>query len=297
MIIIKIKGGLGNQFFQYAFGRAASIRLNTELAFDLSNKNIYEIKKNIAREYKLDKFNIQARVANSTEIAAIKTPLLLIIKKTWRKLTFYNYDTFDKNFLNIKNNTYLEGFWWQNEKYFIGSNDLIKQELTLKEHLSPYGHSIKDRLEKFKQSGNKLILIHVRRGDYINDPKTLKHHGVLGLTYYQKAILTLKAKLLDQHLKYILVSDDIEWTKENIGKSLPPDQWEILSNPTSLPDYEEMMLMTLCDHFIIANSSFSWWAAWLGEKPESIIIAPSRWTNQSEFPNSPVPERWNIIKN
>jgi hypothetical protein len=145
-----------------------------------------------------------------------------------------------------------------------------------------------------KSEGFELVLVHVRRGDYVSDSKTNKHHGVLNPLYYQKAILTLKSKCLDKKIKYLLASDDMDWAKENVGNLLPQENIEFLSSST-LPDYEEMMLMKECDHFIIANSSFSWWAAWLGEKDSSIIIAPSKWTRRSEFPNSPVPSRWSVI--
>lgn len=295
MIIIKSKGGLGNQFFQYAFGRSLSSRLNTELGLDIDSPNRFGLKRDIAREYKLDNFNIKARKATPQEIAKVKKPWKIFYAKLIRKITNYNYHTFRPRLLNVRDNTYFEGLWFQTEKYFKNIEMDIFHELSLKDEFKGHALEAQHNIERIKSEGKQAVIIHVRRGDYITDPQTQKHHGVCGIEYYQKAISLMNEKLAGEKLVFFLVSDDIDWVKENIVPLLGAKEIFVLSHP-EIKDYEEIILMSHCQHFIIANSSFSWWGAWLGEKrngdKKSIIIAPHQWTKNSSFPDSPVPERW-----
>ena len=120
--------------------------------------------------------------------------------------------------------------------------------------------------------------MHVRRGDYANDPNTNKYWGTCGIEYYLEALKYITSKAGNNSMYIFIFSDDIEWVKENM-----PLQYAatFVSSP-EIKDYEELILMSQCDHHIIANSSFSWWGAWLDPKSDKIVIAPKRWTIKDE---------------
>lgn len=120
--------------------------------------------------------------------------------------------------------------------------------------------------------------IHVRRGDYINNPETFKLHGVCGLDYYHAAIEYI-TKRTNTPVFYIF-SDDISWAEENIKSK---NQMIFVKETPHGKDYFEMYLMSVCKHNIIANSSFSWWGAWLNKSPEKIVIAPKKWMNETSI--------------
>lgn len=284
MIIIKTKGGLGNQMFQYAFGRALSLKLNTQLKLDtLQETNTKGIKKDIERPYSLNRFNIKAELTSQEETKKLRKPFKLYLSKLYRKLTHYNYYTFDQSFLEQKDDSYFEGFWWQSEKYFRDIRTHLLEDFTL---VNPLGTEASKIAESIKQS-ESAVSLHVRRGDYVHDATTLSHHGLATLEYYKKAIEIINEKV--SHAVFFIFSDDIEWVKENLA--LPPLSFFV--SDKNLPDYEELILMSLCKHFIIANSSFSWWGAWLCQNPEKLVIAPKKWiADPSVDTNDIYPPSW-----
>jgi hypothetical protein len=266
MIIINLKGGLGNQMFQYAFGRSLTLRHHTRLALDITKSSIKGLKKDIDRPFLLDHFNIQADIATDEEVRKTRQPLYLYLSKMWRKLTHYNYFKFDPSFLSIKTG-YIEGFWWQSEKYFSGIRDILLKEFTLKNGLEAEAEKI---AEKIRLSENSVSL-HVRRGDFVHDPSTLAHHGLMDIMYYKEAVRIISEKTNSP--AFYIFSDDIEWAKEHLSFLSP----SIFVSGNTLSSPEELTLMSLCRHHIIANSSFSWWGAWLGTASDKIVIAPKRW--------------------
>jgi len=273
MIITKLIGGLGNQMFQYAAGRQTAIANNTELKLDITG---YDRQIGITpRKYMLDIFNIHASIATKQEIKLfnnhskhrIQRNLHLIMLSLLRRHHIRQKTSgFARKFLTIPDNSYLDGYWGS-EKYFSDIDDIIRKEFTLKNKPD------KTNSELIRHIKNcNSISIHVRHSDYVTDQKTHDFHGVCELSYYIKAISLITKKIADAH--YFIFSDDQKWCKANLRLEYPT---VYVSHNLGKKDYEDMRLMSNCKHCIIANSSFSWWGAWLNKNPNKIIIAPNRW--------------------
>lgn len=258
MIIVRLKGGLGNQMFQYALGRVLSIKNNTELLLDL---NYFKNKNFTPREYNLGVFNIKARILQENKIPFLIKYFLPILKKiTW------------------SGNIYLDGYF-QSEKYFKEYTDIIRQDFTLKE-VSIKSESL---IKEIKNSNS--VCMHIRRGDYVGN--TL--HPVQDLAYYQNGIKELEKKTnID---KIYVFSDDIVWCKENLKSDR--ELFFVNREELNISDSEELSIMTNCKYFIVANSSFSWWGAWLSTREEKIVICPKKWfNNESINTNDLIPKEW-----
>jgi hypothetical protein len=272
MIVVQLIGGLGNQMFQYALGRSLADKHKTSLELDLSWFDDIE-NDSTKRRYELDCYPIKAQLTDArnlklTEPGKDKADGLFINKllgKTPLNLYIEAGPSFHADILNLSNNVYLKGYW-QNEKYFEGIRQHLLKEFTPKE-LSSYTKNtvkkIRDRLS---------VSLHVRRGDYVNNPLTNKFHGLTAVKYYVNALEHIDAKCDDPQL--FVFSDDIKWCQDN----LPFAQKAIFVNGNP-PDRscEDMYLMRQCKHNIIANSSFSWWGAWLNENKDKMVVAPKIW--------------------
>jgi hypothetical protein len=265
MIGVKIYGGLGNQMFQYAIGRALSLKHNTKLLLDITN-----IDKHGRRKFELCSFNIKANIFKDK----LKFRYLSEIDE---KISDY------KRLDDIPNNTYLTGYW-QSEKWFKHIREQLIKDFTIIDN-----ESIEfSRLSRQINESNS-VSIHVRRGDYAKNIKTRLLHGLCQTEYYISAMELISEKM--NNFSLFIFSDDIEWVKKN----LPFDNCNktfITPSRTKRP-YEDLILMSLCKHNIIANSTFSWWAGWLNMNKNKIVIAPKRWYRLSK--SSPVPSRWETI--
>jgi Glycosyl transferase family 11 len=258
MQIIKIKGGLGNQMFQYAYGRNLEIA-GKKIIFDTSFFNGVRAKTDAKREFTLTAYNLKTDAEFSPRAHHLRDFLV----KLKRKIGLGTEEYF------------------QSEKYFIGISGELKGEFTLKNDLSPSARNI---LEQIVASNS--VSVHVRRGDYVSDEKTKNYHGVCGLEYYIKAMRLIKEKVAKP--VFFVFSDDIGWAKENFVS----DAFVFVS-AAGIKDYEEMFLMSNCRHNIIANSSFSWWGAWLNNNPDKIVVAPEKWFNDKKANNNDiVPAGW-----
>ena len=281
MIIANLRGGLGNQLFQYAFARRMSIVNNDDLKLDIYSGYTND---KFKRKYSLNNLNIKEELATHKEIKKIKYPYG-IFSKIKRFINFkilkrYNVE-FKKENLNLKGNLYLDGYW-QSEKYFFDTRNTLLKELTLKNSFSGVAKDI----EKQEIECNSVSL-HIRRADYILNKQVNNDFGVCDLDYYYKAIKIIKNKVNNPH--FFIFSDDINWAKDN----LKIDDPIIFVSRANLQDYEELMLMTKCKHNIIANSSFSWWGAWLNNNPNKIVIAPKQWFKNLKINTKDiVPETW-----
>ncbi len=178
-------------------------------------------------------------------------------------------------------NLYLDGYW-QCEKYFLHNQDIIHQEFQVTTPQSDVNKKWADII-----ANTNSVCIHVMRGDYVTDPGANQVHGTRGSDYYNNAITYLLDKV-DSPVFFVF-SDDLEWTKENI--SIPSEVHYMDQNGPD-EDYEDLRLMMSCKHFIIANSSFSWWGAWLGNFEDKIIIAPKKWFNEPNVKDDIVPDSW-----
>lgn len=288
MIIIKLSGGLGNQMFQYAFGRAFSVKNSIEFKLDISG-----YPKQTLRQYKLNNFNIIENLATEEDLKKIKNPygILSKIKRViWdQKILRQFHVGYEPELFKKQDETYFDGFF-QNERYFIDIQEIIRKEFTLK---YPMGESAKKSLELIQQSPTP-ISFHVRRGDYVLDEKTKKYHGGCSEEYYANALKLIKEGV-ENNISVFVFSDDIEWVKKNIKINA---RTFYVSNDT-IQDFEEIMLMSKCHHHIIANSSFSWWGAWLNNRSDKKVIAPKVWLARSKDKehNNVVPNHWIRIPN
>ena len=292
MVIVKLMGGLGNQMFQYAAARRLAHFNNTNLKIDLSwFDNICKV--DSSREYALDEFEIQENFASREEIEAltVKTQGFverLIIKAIGRKLGTApsyireKYFHFDPDILYLDDGVYLDGYW-QSEKYFKDIETIIRQEFTIKSEMNAKSLAIKKHIKS-----TNSVSLHIRRGDYISNPHTNKFHGSCNVKYYFRCIENLTLRL--KHPHFFIFGDDPEWTRANL--KLPYPTTFVDHNPPE-KGYEDLKLMSRCKYHIIANSSFSWWGAWLNPDPDKIVITPDRWFNKEDVDTTDLlPENW-----
>jgi len=282
MIIIKLNGGLGNQLFQYSLGRKLSLKNNDVFKLDLS-----DFTADNPRSYSLGEFNIIENFASDEDINKIKKSgvwkLIDKLKPYCKRsaIKYQGYD-FDPNILKLSGNFYLDGYW-QSEKYFQDIENIIRKEITLKESLSS---KYTELIDKIKNSDS--VSVHIRRGDYITNKKFSKVYNLLDEKYYQKSVKFITEKISYPH--FFIFSDDINWVKRNIDIPYPKT---FVSGENEIKNYEELILMSLCKHNIIANSSFSWWGAWLNKNANKIVISPDKWFND-KIGNAKdlIPENW-----
>lgn len=284
MIIVRLTGGLCNQMFQYAVARRVSQFNNAILKFDLSE---YE-KKNQIRTYRLKYFNILENIAIKEEIEKLigsnnksTKKILNIISKRNKNHIKEKHFHFDKDILKLHDNIYFDGYW-QSEKYFIDIEKTIRQEYVLK---SQFNKKLikKDEYEKIGNCNS--ISIHVRRGDYDYHTTINNVFGLCSLDYYRKAISRVVEDINNPN--FFIFSDDITWTKENLKIDYPTVFIE------NNKDYEDLVLMSRCKANIIANSSFSWWGAWLNQNKRKIVIAPKNWfRDKSKNTKDLLPKTW-----
>lgn len=289
MIIVCLKGGLGNQMFQYAAGRRLAYLHNVPLKLDLSwfDDNLSGV---TPRSYALGHFSIHAEPATDQEISQLYEPqpdrirhLLNFINPCYRKThireqNFY----FDPAILQLPDNIFLDGYW-QSEKYFRHIAPVIRDEFTVRSE--PVG---RNRELMSTINGCNAISIHFRRGDYVTDAKNVTRYGEYSNDYYMRAVELVTLRVDRPH--FFVFSDDPAWVREHLTISHTMTQVDH-NGPGKA--YEDLRLMSLCRHHIIANSSFSWWGAWLNPRPDKVVIAPSRWFNDIAFDTSDlIPASW-----
>jgi len=292
MIIVKLIGGLGNQMFQYAFGRKLALTHQTDLKLDIEELSSKIEKDDFTlRNFDLSVFNIQAEIASLAEIkrfqVAKTTKLLhlLSLNSPIRPRNFYlrePHHHFFANALIAPINTYANGYW-QTEKYFSSIRKELLDDFKPKQELSEVSKKIATKI-----IDSNSVSIHVRRGDYVSNAVNFKVHGLCEADYYLRAIDCIAEKVKDPYL--FVFSDEPSWFKENIKSNFPVVFVEHNQVENS---YEDMILMSMCQHNIIANSSFSWWAAWLNQNENKIVIAPKKWMNDSpKNTKDVIPETW-----
>ncbi len=272
MIFLKITGGLGNQMFQYATAYALAKKNKTNIGIDLSEINKKEGKENFTyRDFQLNSiFNI----SNYQLIPTHRYSFIInhsFFNKIKRKLIGGTYFleknlTYQKDINLCKKNSYIEGYF-QSEKYFIEFENEIRNQFNFKGKFN-----LKTNVLAVKIKQSPSLAIHIRRGDYINNKIINQTHGTCNLHYYKKALSLFDLK--KHHLYFF--SDDINWVKNNFN-------FIDLNNATFVDwnkgdnSWQDMYLMSLCENFIIANSSFSWWGAWLSVNKNKKVIAPKKW--------------------
>tara|TARA_Y100000034_G_scaffold20722_2_gene23731 strand:- start:3825 stop:4736 length:912 start_codon:yes stop_codon:yes gene_type:complete len=288
MVIVRLKGGVGNQMFLYAIGRHLSIRNKTPLKLDLTY-----LKLNKQRNYELKYFNINAKVIpllfGSTIPSRIFFKTFKILSKILKKRSLYprqkNY-YFDKEILDMK--VFILDDYWTSENYFKDISETIKKEFTLKDNLNKENEFMLKKI-----IGSNSICIHLRRGDVTPGSKRAKKVGkAFSLDYYKNSIKLIEKKVKNPY--FFVFSDGIEWAKKNF-KINSPTVYVDINGPDE--GSKDLNLMKHCKHFIIA-STFSWWAAWLSENKDKIILASKVWFNpleKNEIPKN-TKKKWPYIR-
>jgi hypothetical protein len=284
MICVQLNGGLGNQLFQYSMGLALSYEFNTGLLFDVNSLNNYNPKYTL-RNFELNFFNNCGEIASLADMKLIRLSKYFKLAKYITGWCYINekntsYIEFSNKSLN---NIYLSGYW-QSEKYFRNIYDTIFTKITTINDDSLIDASLICELVK-----NSSVSIHVRRGDYVSLKSASSFHGVLGYNYYENAVNLIKSYIIAP--KFFIFSDDIEWCKEN----LHIDGSVVFIDNSNLPSYVDLILMSHCYNSIIANSSFSWWGAWLGDRrnySNRIVICPKKWYLEQLTEIDKIPKKW-----
>lgn len=292
MIVVKLIGGLGNQMFQYAFGRNLARIKQTEMKLDITGFETYKL-----HTYSLRHFNIKESLATKAEISQL-TKHAAKKGKIWCLRNYLFSDAsifvkekrsmefkFDSTIMTIGDTAYLNGYW-QNEKYFQDIEEVIGKEFVVRDAM---GDEDKAMAQSIAQTNS--VSVHIRRGDYVASAKTNAVHGTCDINYYQRATKLISEKIIDPH--FFVFSDDHEWVKKNIIFDFPTTY---VAHNIADKNYQDLRLMSMCHHNIIANSSFSWWGAWLNVNSNKIIVAPKKWLNDSTRDASDItPKTWNRI--
>ncbi len=254
---IAIKGGLGNQMFQYAFARVQSLKHNASLVLDTS---WYNGNRTYNYPYALDKFNIIHNEAISTH---------------WEKRIEKRVD-YDSSLLRpLVNGSVSYSGYFQDADYFRNYRDVLLEEFTLKN----------DPLHESMLQGRTSVFVHVRRGERTGGVAKQKH-GLASKAFYLRGMQMMREWFKDP--QFICVTDDREWVENNMD-----GEFEFILDSSNFTDYTTMCLMSKCDHAIIPNSCFSWWGAWLIPNMKKTIIAASRWSVDSKYTNCDIcPKEW-----
>lgn len=290
-VIARIEGGLGNQLFQYAAARSLADRLNCDLALDLRG-----LDENGDRPFQLNLYKIRAHIASNQELENLPKPR----STRWGRIrssfsqsmpAIYSYPifwprnfSFDSRFEKITHPVFLVGYW-QSEKYFLWNRHCLLNDFQLYTPLpetAPFLQNIRS---------TESVALHIRRGDYVTNTAAANFHGVCDLSYYQHAVKSLRSQLED--IQIFVFSDDLDWAKTNLKLTVPLHYVDI---NTSDKGHLDLELMRQCRHHIIANSTFSWWGAWLCTSKDQVVYAPARWFKNSKTDTSDIiPTRWNRL--
>jgi len=291
MIIVKLMGGLGNQLFQYAAARRLSIHHDTTLKLDISFFTRHK-----SRSYGLNHLCIREEFATTEEISALKCfPLegsrkrsymskpLRALQRAFRRSVFYErkLKPYDPNILKTPPNVYLDGYW-QSEKYFSDIEGVIRREFRFRNEPDDINRNLVKEI-----LNNESVSVHVRRGDYLSDPKN-RIFATCDQAYYYRCVAMIAKRVVNPH--FYIFSDDSNWARENLH--LDYAATFVIYNDAAKA-HEDLRLMSMCKHHIIANSSFSWWAAWLSVREKKLVFAPKQWFNDPSFDTRDlIPNDW-----
>lgn len=290
-IVVRLDGGLGNQLFQYAAGRAAASSSGRELWLD--TRAIAA--RGAGRAYGLGAFALEPRFVGPIERLAIRAAtgerLPEVVRglvgrcsgRRWR-LVREGRDTGREGAIPAAGNLVLEGHW-QSSRWFADAADVVAADTRFRTPPPPALQPLLGRI-----AASESVAVHVRRGDYVSSPEAARVHGVLPIDHYTRAAEMVARSVADP--SFFLFSDDPEWTAHHLRL---PGATTVVRHSVALPDHEDLRLMSLCRHAIIANSTFSWWGAWLGRRPGQVVVAPRRWFRSRETPTGLVPPEWLLV--
>ena len=293
MIIARPVGGLANQMSVYAAARALAEHHDVPLKLDLSG-----LADDKLRVFELDKLNISAELATPHEISHVSrqsnSRLVNKLKKKLRKKLGWHFGIykeqsliFDDGFFDLPDSMYIWGNF-MSVRYYEPIKEILSREFQVSSPLSAATKEWQDRMQPCE-----AVSLHIRRGDYANNPSTRAHHGLLGLDYYRKAIETISDKVGSP--EFFIFSDDLQWVRENLRSDLP---MHFVDANDSKNGYQDYHLMLSCSHYIIANSGFSRWPAYLNDKVGKIVCLPEIWLQKEQIKDDDVaPADWIRIAN
>ena len=278
MGIVKLQGGLGNQMFQYAAGRSLSLRLGTPLKLDRSRMD-HPVPGSTPWRYALGAMHIGEDFADTREVEELsgqeRTGLRKLVHRVRRatglsppRATVLRDRDFRflPEFHEVSGDVYLDGYW-QSEKYFLGISETVRREFSLRRPLEGVDREFGEAIGR-----DDSVSIHVRRGDYVSNPEANRFHGLCGAGYYRRCMAIVSEKVGAP--RFVVFTDDPAWARGNMD----------VPRGTAFVDWDQprdgsvdLELMRRCRHHILANSSFSWWGAWLGSRQGSLVLAPARW--------------------
>jgi hypothetical protein len=297
-VVVRLMGGLGNQMFQYAFGRRIAEDGKVEVKYDIVSGFKCDA---YGRRFSLDGLNLDVCAARAHEIPIgvrwtkpwnqVSKVMWSAAPKQWRRAVYDRapYDFVPSIVRDISPSTYFFGYW-QNERYFLPIKDVLREHCSLR-----LGHSVQGIALKKEIEGCRSISLHIRRNLGFDAegrivPKARDYYRNYDSDYYRKA---LRAIGYDKSSVCFVFADNPTWAKENLSL---PVSCIFVADTGRYSDSEELLLMASCEHHVISNSSFGYWGAWLGSNPERIVVAPDEWAN--EVKNSEkgfCPNTWKMI--
>jgi hypothetical protein len=291
MKIVKIKGGLGNQMFQYVFAKCLEKVSNEDVRLDYST---YASRKtDMVRKPRLLKMRITLKQASNDDLEntlifknpgaflSLKYKVLTYLEKTLNRKYFFESNRIHRDAENIKKFTYYDGYW-QSWKNVAKVNSKILDEFRPNVDLSENTQQTIKEIESVNS-----IFIGIRRGDYTETAKSLAHFGIFGEEYYKRAMQYICERV--KNPVFYIFSNDIPWVKDNISF----DGYRVRYREPKIQtdDFEELMIMSSCKHAIIVNSTYYWWGAWLIQNSKKIIVVPQRWFLDRK-PINIIPPNW-----
>lgn len=287
--MVRIVGGLGNQMFQYAFGLSLSRLYRSQLLLDCRDFD----ETSIHNGFELGRvFGVPQPCGSSSEIRrcfgwrGTRTAIKLLSNPRFARfrgsyILIEDSSTSVEKARSMGPHCYVSGFW-QNEAFFADCAPTVRKMFTFKSEMSQDNRDTAYQIER-----GASVSVHVRRGDYITNTRANQSHGTCSVQYYNEAMAYIRE--VEHNPEFFIFSDDPEWAAANIGDR-SGNCYHVTWN-TGPESFNDMRLMSLCKHHIIANSSFSWWGAWLAEHSDGCVIAPARWFRQARK-RDPVPIRW-----
>lgn len=278
MITVRLMGGLGNQMFQYATGRALALRRGVPLRLDLG-WFADQAPQDTPRGYELDVFALDEAVEKAVvPLPEPRTRLQLARVRLGEALGRRSQvirqrgTGFDPAVLDAPDGSHLVGYW-QSERFFADAAETLRRrDFTARAPLSPSAAALRDEIAAVPGA----VSLHVRRGDYVTNPHAERYHGVLGVDYYACAVDLVAERVADPRL--FVFSDDPDWCAANLDLGLPAT---IIGDGEGRAAWEDLLLMSVCEHHVIANSSFSWWGAWLAPRDDAVVVAPQQWAQDT----------------
>ncbi len=282
MITVELMGGLGNQMFQYAFGLRLATERHTGLVangFLLNNRLLATLRQYTYRQFELSIFGVEAPGSSPASLLRAASPFhtttrlirepaagpraLLLPPLTVEQLVCVGY--------------------WQSEGYFKAADLAVRQQFQFRQPVNDFTQRVAEAILKAPNP----VFVHVRRGDYVTNANASQHHGVCGIDYYKQALTHMRERVDSPN--FYVFSDDLDWVKQELGPLLQPATY--VEGNRGRDSWQDMFLMSHCRHAIMANSSFSWWGAWLNDHPGRIVTAPRQWFTKQVTENL-LPDHW-----